>query len=359
MNKILCVGNWESDVGYAWWLMERLWEAIAKRHPGTIISFPKLNTVSQRLRDSGAQFVESHPTNIIDIVRKNGIKHVYFTDQPYYSTRYAMLRLAGVKSIIVHDHTPGERTVPRGLKRLLKTAIGRFSPITADAYIAVSDDVLKRFTDVACLPAHKCHVATNGIDIALDEPPVDIRAELGLPKGAIIVASSSRATQYKRVHDIIEAAARVKNAYFIHCGDGPDLPFFASEITRLGLGDKFFLLGRRADVAGILQSSDIAVHASEGEGASLSILEFMRAGLPIVLPNTPSVCRTVEDRVSGWLYEPRNIKQLASALSTLAAAPSTRQALGEAAKLHVKQYNIENTISSVLDVFSPLVTIGN
>ena len=34
MKNILLVGNWSSDTGYAWWLMETFWVAIARKFRG-------------------------------------------------------------------------------------------------------------------------------------------------------------------------------------------------------------------------------------------------------------------------------------------------------------------------------------
>jgi glycosyltransferase involved in cell wall biosynthesis len=353
-NKILCVGNWESDVGYAWWLMERFWEAIATKYPGQVtISWKRLNAIPPRLQQTDARFVEYdfdvHRPDLADFVRSHGFTHIYLTDQPYYCLAYAKLRMAGIKSIIVHDHAPGDRTRPTGVKRLAKQLAGRFRPCAADAYIAVSNFVLNRFSEIAQLPKARCHLAQNGIDISIDEPAVDIRAELGIPPDALLVVSSSRATKYKRIDHIIQAAAAVP-AYFIHCGDGPDLPEFQRQIQQLGLSGRFFLLGRRTDVPGILKSADIAVHASTGEAACLALLEFLRAGLPIVLPDTPSVSGGFEN--IALVYEPGNIDQLTQQLSLLCARSDLRRSLGEVGRHHMRRFNIDDTVDAVLRVLA-------
>jgi glycosyltransferase involved in cell wall biosynthesis len=358
-NKILCVGNWESDVGYAWWLMERFWEAIALRYPGRVtVSYSKLRNIPERLSRAGIEFVE-HDFNVSkplsSFVKKHDIGHIYLTDKPYYCSAYAQLRSAGVKSIIVHDHSPGDRSAASGMKRIVKAVLARVPLQAADAYIAVSDMVMRRFAETACLPARKCHLAANGIDMDVAPNPVDIRAELGIPSDALVVVSASRATQYKRIHHIIEAAARLRNVYFVHCGDGPDLPFFNAEISRLRLEKRFFLVGRREDVPGILASADIGVHASAGEvGTSLSIMEFARAGLPIVLPNSPSVAGGFKDDVTALIYEPGNIAHLAANLSLLAGNAELRSSIGGAAKTQSKSYDIQRTIGAVLNVFEQL-----
>lgn len=356
--KILCVANWRSDVGYAWWLMERFWEAIARTYPGRVtISYPRLADVPQRLVTSGASFVE-HVFNpeskeTLDFIRQHGFEHLYLTDQAYYSFSYFRLRRAGVRRIIVHDHTPGERSPVRGLKRLVKSTLTKSDRLTADAYIAVSDLVLRRFVDCACLPREKCYLARNGIDMDVEISPANIRQELGLPKDALIVVSSSRATRYKGIQYIIEAAKDI-DAHFLHCGDGPDLEEFQALIRKLNLQERFVLLERRTDVPQILAAADIAVHASAGEGLSLSVLEFMRAGLPIVLPDTPTVAQSINNEVTGLLYPACNVGALREQIQRLVADGDLRRRLGQAGKMDVHQYDIRETVSSVLGVFSRL-----
>jgi glycosyltransferase involved in cell wall biosynthesis len=350
-EKILCVGNWESDVGYAWWLMERFGRAIAERYPGRVtICFKKLTSVPKHLKDTGAQFLEYdfdlNRADIADFVRQHGFRHLYLTDKPYWSLAYAKLRRAGVKTIIMHDHMPGERTEPSGIRRVLKTIAGRIRPCSADAYIAVSELGMRRFARSCCLPAERCHLALNGIDLSLNPAPVDIRAELGIPADSFVVVSSGRVTRYKGVHHVV-AASRLADAHFVHCGDGPDL----TELRAQAPANMHFL-GKRSDVPGILASVDAAVHASSGEGLSLSILEFMRAGLAIILPNSVTVAQSVQGGVSALLYD--DPAQLPDLVTKLMREPDLRASLGSAAKEHVKRYNLEHTVDSVLSVFSKL-----
>jgi len=350
-EKILCVGNWESDVGYAWWLMERFWKAIAERYPGRVtICYKKLTTVPKHLTDTDAQFLEYdfdiNRTDITDFVRQHGFRHLYLTDKPYLSLAYAKLRWAGVKTIVMHDHMPGERTEPSGIRRILKTAAGRVRPWGADAYIAVSELGMRRFARSCCLPAERCHLALNGVDLSLNPKPVDIRAELGIPADSFVVVSSGRVTRYKGVQHIV-SASRIAAAHFVHCGDGPDL----TELRAQAPANMHFL-GKRSDVPGILASANAAVHASSGEGLSLSILEFMRAGLPIILPNSVTVAQSVQRGVSALLYD--DPAELPHLVTKLMSEPELRASLGAAARDHVKRYNIEHTIESVLSVFSTL-----
>jgi glycosyltransferase involved in cell wall biosynthesis len=373
MSNILLVGNWASDTGYAWWLMEAFWVAIASRFKRErreiVLCFPKINGLNPRLVESGIQAVEfdfdlASPVRLADFIRRHRIGYIYLTDKKYVSTTYVRLRLAGVKGIIIHDHTPGERTPPAGLKRLIKSVVARLPGMAADAYVAVSPLVIERFRQVACLPASKCHLATNGIDLDVFDAaaPVDIRAELGLAPDALLLVSCGRATRYKGIHRIIEAAALVRARHggrpihFVHCGDGPDLEAFQQMIHDQGLRGVFFLLGRRHDVSGILKSANVAIHASEGEALSLAILEFMAARLAVVLPNSPTVSQTVVDHHSGLLYEAGNPGDLAAKLTLLLESPELRRSLGAGARRAVEErYTLRSTLAALLQAVATTI----
>jgi glycosyltransferase involved in cell wall biosynthesis len=373
MANILLVGNWPSDTGYAWWLMEAFWMAIARRYRGQhriLLCYPKVNTVNPQLGEAGIETVEFNfdvegdSQRLVDFVRQHDIGYLYLTDKKYVSPSYRKLRTAGVKGIIIHDHTPGERTRPTGLKRILKTMASRLPGVTADAYVAVAPLVIDRFLQVACLPASKCYLATNGIDLGKFDtaPKVDIRAELGLSPDTLMLVSCGRATRYKGVHRIIEAAALLitqghkGRVAFVHCGDGPDLEEFRALVRGTGLEGSFFLLGRRGDVSGILKSCDIAIHASDGEALSLAIIEFMAASLALVLPDSPTVSQTIENRVSGVLYRPGDVTDLAARLTELIAAPDLRAQLGARARQAVEErYNLQSTIAALLQAVGHVI----
>lgn len=356
--NLLLVGNWRSDTGYAWKMIERFWIAIARAFPDrrTYLCFPEIAAVNPEFRAAGIEVEEfqvdfRRPAALVKFCRDRGIGLIYLTDRPYASRVYPRLRRNGVHRIIIHDHTPGRRTAPAALKGLLKRAQVR--AFGADRYIASSEQVLDRLVTVGCVPRERCHLARNGIDLAqFPQPNSTIRSELSLSAHTVLVVSCSRLHPYKRVQDIVEAAALLKDldVHFLHIGDGPDSATLQTRIRERGLERRFTLLGHRNDVAQVLSGCDIAVHASNGEiGLCLAILEFMATGLALAVTDEPTVSRLIEPGVTGLTYPHRNVPALADALRSLAIDPSLRRRLGQAARRTVEsQYHIEDTIAAVV-----------
>lgn len=74
------------------------------------------------------------------------------------------------------------------------------------------------------------------------------------------------------------------NSVLYMVGDGPEYEHIKSKITSSGAMDYIFLPGRldHKKIVRLLKSSDIFLFPSKGEGVSLSILEALAAGLPVV-----------------------------------------------------------------------------
>ena len=95
-------------------------------------------------------------------------------------------------------------------------------------------------------------------------------------------------------------------------------------------------LGRRSDVAEILQDSHIAVLPSYREGMPISLLEAAATGRPLVAFDTPGCRDLVHDGENGLLVPFKDVGALADALERLAIDADLRRRLGHQARLDVE-----------------------
>lgn len=86
------------------------------------------------------------------------------------------------------------------------------------------------------------------------------------------------------VHSFMEYKKRDEKATLTIIGDGPDYNHVKEEIIRLKMDKSIIMKGRlnKEEISEELCSSDVFVFASKGEGVSLSMIEALAAGLPIV-----------------------------------------------------------------------------
>jgi glycosyltransferase involved in cell wall biosynthesis len=358
-------------VGYAWWLMENFWselgEMAAEQGARTFVAFPEVREVSPTLRDAPVTPVELPvPTalrpgvpRVARFIVEHRVRTLYLTDRAYWSPAYALYRLLGVRSIILHDHMPGERTDPGRLRLALKRARHLIPGTGADLYLGVSRFVQRRFTAIAGVPAGRCDHVLNGVPGG----PRTIRSlheTFGIPADGRVVISSGRAVYYKGIDFLIRCAARVvrdhgrSDVYFLHLGDGPDMAEFRRMVRERDLEDHFILAGNRSDVRALLPGATLALHASRGEAFSLAILEFMAAGLPAVVPDHCGNGEAVRDGVTGFLYEPGDLDEAVDRVLRLLDEPVAARRLGEAAAERArKRFSLERMNDTFRAVVGP------
>lgn len=135
-------------------------------------------------------------------------------------------------------------------------------------------------------------------------------------------------------------------------GDGPREPSVRRLARRLGLGDRVRFLGHREDVAELLAEAQIFVLSSRWEGFPRSILEAMRAGLPVVATDVGGVSESVIEGETGWLVPPERPGELAARLEELLASPRLRSRFGQAGLgRYQEQFTFERMFTDVLRVY--------
>jgi len=202
----------------------------------------------------------------------------------------------------------------------------------ADATICVSDSNYRdgrEFADMA-----RAQVIKNGINLQRFNPSLhtyNVRAELGIPRGALLVGYIARITAQKDPFTLLQAVALLPpelNIRFLLVGNG-ELKAEAQQLARtLQIEHKVIFTDFRQDVPDVLQAIDIYCLPSLWEGLPIGVLEAMAMGKAVVASSIASIREVIEPDVNGLLVPPRNPVQLAAAIRRLAASPELRRTLG-------------------------------
>ena len=131
-------------------------------------------------------------------------------------------------------------------------------------------------------------------------------------------------------------------------GDGPTEAANQALARRLGIAGRVRFLGYQPDVAATLARAQIFALASRSEAFPRSVLEAMRAGLPVVASDAGGVSEAVENGITGALVPRRDAAAFAEALRRLILDPASRQRQGAAARARYEshfrlEYMIEKT----------------
>ncbi len=115
-------------------------------------------------------------------------------------------------------------------------------------------------------------------------------------------------------------------------GDGPLRPRAEALAQRLGIADRVRFLGARRDVAKQMAGHQVFLLITNWEGFPRSILEAMRAGLPVVASAVGGVCESLVDGETGFAVARGDVATLRARLALLLHDPSLRARMGAAGR---------------------------
>ncbi len=116
-------------------------------------------------------------------------------------------------------------------------------------------------------------------------------------------------------------------------GDGEEISTLKLEVEKSGLDPVVDFLGVQKSeyVSHLMKQADCLVLPSLSEGTPNVVLEAMGCGLPIVATDLPGIREVVEEKVSGFLVEPKNVDALAKKMLHLVQNIEDRLAMGRSA----------------------------
>jgi glycosyltransferase involved in cell wall biosynthesis len=112
-------------------------------------------------------------------------------------------------------------------------------------------------------------------------------------------------------------------------GGGPLEPQIRAQVSRLGMCDRVQFCGDSRDVAERLARSHVFALASRSEAFPRSILEGMRAGLPIVSSDVGGVSEAVKNGETGFTVAQNDPASFAACLRRLLTDERLRMEMGE------------------------------
>ncbi|HJT30477.1 MAG TPA: glycosyltransferase [Pirellulales bacterium] len=209
----------------------------------------------------------------------------------------------------------------------------RWASWFTDQVVCVSDDSARLSLSDGIAP-RRVRTIVNGVDPARF-------AFLG-PADSSTVVAVGRLSPEKGFDTLIEAIALASAEYPLLrlelAGDGPCLPELRRRADRLGISDRVSFLGEVADVPAVLARAALFVLPSLTEGISLTLLEAMARGLPVVATAVGGTPEVVIDGETGRLAPPRAPAELARMIVSTLGDPDGSRRMGLAGRRRVETY---------------------
>jgi glycosyltransferase involved in cell wall biosynthesis len=135
-------------------------------------------------------------------------------------------------------------------------------------------------------------------------------------------------------------AQQYPEAQFVLVGEGRDastLSQLQRLATDLGIAERVYFPGYRAQLLSVYAALDLFVLTSRREGLPNSVLEAMAMGLPVVTTDVAGTKELVLHEQTGFVLPQGDVAGLAQAMTTLAGNAQRRQAMGLAGRERVEQ----------------------
>ncbi|HQV69639.1 MAG TPA: glycosyltransferase family 4 protein [Thermoflexales bacterium] len=140
-------------------------------------------------------------------------------------------------------------------------------------------------------------------------------------------------------------------------GSGAEMHRSQKLAEHLGVSDYISFLGDRDDVPELLSQSQIFVLSTHYEGLPISILEAMRAGLPIVATNVDGVPEAVREGKNGLLVPRSNPLALAEAIGQMVESPEMRAQMGaESRRMYETEFGVERMLTELNEVYRSAIS---
>jgi glycosyltransferase involved in cell wall biosynthesis len=254
------------------------------------------------------------------------------------------LRVPVVFTVHGWAFTPGVPPLEAALYRRVERLMG---PL-ASRIITVSEYDRRLGLEARIAPEERLVTVHNGMP---DVAP-ELRADPAMGPARLVMVA--RHFTQKDHPTLLRALATLKqHAWELDLiGDGPLMGETEALVRELGLQGRVHLLGQRNDVDQRLAASQMALLVTNWEGFPLSILEAMRAGLPVVASDVGGVAESVRDGENGYLVPRADVTQLRDRVERLLTDPELRARLGASGRERfVRDFTLDVSVARTLAVY--------
>ncbi len=182
----------------------------------------------------------------------------------------------------------------------------------------------------------------------------EARRELGLDPNRTVVGSLGRLAPEKSVDDFVRLAARFVDdedpPVFLVVGDGPERERLADLSRQLRVDALVRFTGGRFPGSDYMQLFDVTVIPSVFEGCSLTAIESMFLGIPVVATAVGGLPELVSDE-TGRLVPVSHPKALESAVRELLASPDRERIGANARRLARQRFTSQRMVQETMQVF--------
>ena len=271
-------------------------------------------------------------------------------------------RLAGIPAVVHTVHGFAFHEQSSLLSQTAYSTLERVAARFCDRIITVSEHHRERAIQLGIGKADQVVAIPNGTCLNGIEPTgprASVRARLGLHPDEFVLLSTGRLAEQKGLEYLIRAMPLCRESIdptkVLLAGEGPLRQHLERLAVEQRVGDLVQFLGMRDDIADLLHACDLVVLPSLWEGMSISLLEAMAAGKPIITTTIASNLEVTRNGEGALLVPPKAPVELAAAIQTVATNPTCRKRLANRAKeIQREHYTMERMVEAYMKQYQDL-----
>ena len=269
----------------------------------------------------------------------------------------AVLRIPVVYTV----HGWGWRGMGRLKGSLIWTIEFILSKLSNTVFIAVSEFVAREAEQVMKIKASRISVIYNGVpDVTCSTQDDNSRLDGG-DEYVMRIIMPARVCDAKDHVSLLQAFARLDNKIqLLLCGGGADTDEFKSQIQNI-VGTKtidILCLGERSDIEDLIDQSDLLVLISHFEALPISLIEGMRAGIPVIGTNVGGVNEIINDEI-GRLVKPMAVDEIIDAISFYCKDETRSKAGHLSRKRYEEKFTHEVMMNKVGEIYAEVLRKGS
>jgi L-malate glycosyltransferase len=205
-------------------------------------------------------------------------------------------------------------------------------------------------------------IIENGIEVARYGPPADkalAKEDVGLEPHRRYLIHVARHHPVKDQPTLLrgfaQAVPNLPGVDLLMVGDGPLRGELESLAVELRVPDRVKFLGIRTDVPELMRAADAFALTSLSEAASLTLLEAMASGLPVIVTDVGGNPELVRHEHEGLLFPRGDVNRCADAIRRVFRDPELAARLGTAGRARaVECYQLERTVEQYYRLYARL-----
>ena len=212
-------------------------------------------------------------------------------------------------------------------------------------------------------------VVPNGIELdkyqkSLNEDEKkELRKELGIPDGNKILSAITRVSKEKNIQELIDYLPDLlkesPQTTLLIVGDGPYKKNLESLVEELSIQDHVVFTGRVPfiEIWRYLSLSDVFVSASVFEVHSMSYLEALAQGLPLLCREDDALIGVLDQGVNGYIYKTR--EEFVDYGKKILTDEELRKKLGSESLEKAQEFSSERFAENMIRVYEDTIKEWN